>query len=57
MSMPNPTRNHDTPYPPNEARMVNRARWDAFAQRLRAHLRLVLGLTPNLPPAPLRALH
>lgn len=27
--MPNPTRNHDMPYPPDEARMVSRARWDA----------------------------
>ncbi len=49
-------RTHDTPYPPREARVASRARWDAFARRLREHLRLSLGLTPSLPEPPLRAL-
>jgi hypothetical protein len=49
-------RTHDTPYPPREERVASRARWDAFARRLREHLRLSLGLTPGLPDAPLRAL-
>jgi hypothetical protein len=49
-------RTHDTPYPPREERVVSRARWDAFARRLREHLRLSLGLTPSLPDPPLRAL-
>jgi poly(3-hydroxybutyrate) depolymerase len=49
-------RTHDTPYPPREERVASRARWDAFARRLREHLRLSLGLTPSLPDAPLRAL-
>ena len=49
-------RTHDTPYPPREARVATRARWDAFARRLREHLRLSLGLTPSLPEPPLRAL-
>ncbi len=49
-------RTHDTPYPPQEARIATRARWDAFARRLRAHVRFALGLTPDLPTAPLRAL-
>lgn len=49
-------RTHDTPYPPQEARIASRARWDAFARRLREHLRFALGLTPRLPNAPLRAL-
>jgi hypothetical protein len=49
-------RTHDTPYPPREARVASRARWDAFARRLREHLRLSLGLTPSLPDPPLRAL-
>jgi hypothetical protein len=40
-------RTHDTPYPPREARVASRARWDAFARRLREHLRLSLGLTPR----------
>lgn len=56
MSVPSPIRTHDTPYPPDEARIVSRSRWDAFSRRLQAHLRLALGLTPHLPPAPLRAL-
>jgi hypothetical protein len=45
-------RTHDTPYPPREARVASRARWDAFARRLREHLRLSLGLTPSLPDRP-----
>lgn len=49
-------RTHDTPYLPQEGRVVTRARWEAFAQRLRAHLRFALGLMPELTPAPLRAL-
>jgi hypothetical protein len=49
-------RTHDTPYPPREARVASRARWDAFARRLREHLRVSLGLTPSLPDPPLRAL-
>jgi hypothetical protein len=49
-------RTHDTPYPPRETRVASRARWDAFARRLREHLRLSLGLTPSLPDPPLRAL-
>ncbi len=56
MSKPGSMRTHDTPHPPDETRVAHRARWDAFAQRLRAHLRLALGLTPNLPSAPLRVL-
>lgn len=48
------TRTHDTPYPPQEARVAGRVRWDAFARRLRTHLRFALGLMPELPPAPLR---
>lgn len=48
------TRTHDTPYPPLEARVASRARWDAFARRLRGHLRCALGLMPELPAAPLR---
>ncbi|MCX7924351.1 MAG: hypothetical protein N2554_00905 [Fimbriimonadales bacterium] len=52
----NAERTHDTPYPPQEERVASRARWDAFARRLRAHLRFALGLTPDLPPAPLRVL-
>lgn len=48
------TRTHETPYPPLEARLASRGRWDAFARRLRAHLRFALGLIPELPPAPLR---
>ena len=49
-------RTHDTPYPPREERVATRARWDAFARRLREHLRLSLGLTPSLPEPPMRAL-
>lgn len=49
-------RTHDAPYPPQEGRIASRARWDAFARRLRTHLRFALGLTPDLLPAPLRAL-
>ncbi|MCS6919212.1 MAG: hypothetical protein NZM28_05540 [Fimbriimonadales bacterium] len=56
MSAISPMRTHDTPYPPDAARLASRARWDAFARRLRAHLSVALGLTPRLPPAPLRAL-
>ncbi|MCS6924124.1 MAG: hypothetical protein NZM10_07100 [Fimbriimonadales bacterium] len=47
-------RTHDTPFPPQEGRIASRARWDAFARRLREHLRFALGLLPELPPAPLR---
>lgn len=54
MGMLDATRTHDTPYPPQEARISSRARWDVFARRLKAHLRLALGLTPELPAAPLR---
>ncbi|MCX7993937.1 MAG: hypothetical protein N2651_09760 [Fimbriimonadales bacterium] len=49
-------RTHDTPYPPQDGRIASRARWDAFARRLRAHLRFALGLTPDLPTPSLRAL-
>jgi hypothetical protein len=50
-------RTHDTPYPPREERIASRARWDAFARRLREHLRLSLGAdaeparrAPTRPP-------
>ncbi len=50
------SRDHNTPCMPSMARVASRAEWDAFAQRLRAHVRLACGLLPELPPAPLRAL-
>ncbi|GIV09959.1 MAG: hypothetical protein KatS3mg019_2050 [Fimbriimonadales bacterium] len=56
MSIQVPIRTHETPSPPDTVRLVSRVRWDAFQRRLRLHLRVALGLLPNLPPAPLRPL-
>lgn len=48
-------RDHNTPCLPQEARVASRAVWEAFAKRLRMHVRFACGLLPALPPAPLRA--
>lgn len=48
-------RDHNTPCPPQVAHAASRAAWEAFARRLRAHVRFACGLLPNLSPPPLRA--
>ncbi|MEN3001172.1 MAG: hypothetical protein ABDI19_04930 [Armatimonadota bacterium] len=49
-------RDHNTPCMPQESRVASRVAWEAFAKRLRQHVRFACGLLPNLPPAPLRVL-
>jgi len=48
-------RDHNTPFPPLEARLTSRALWESSAHLLRAHVRFACGLLPALAPVPLRA--
>ncbi len=54
--MEHQVRTHDTPCLPSQARIASRTRWERFANRLRKHVRLACGLSPELPPAPLHCL-
>ncbi|MCL6534298.1 MAG: hypothetical protein K6U12_13610 [Armatimonadetes bacterium] len=49
-------RDYNTPCVGRDERVQSRASWEAFANRLRRHVRFACGLLPDLPRAPLRVL-
>lgn len=49
-------RDYHTPCGVSEERLRDRATWEAFAKRLRRHVRFACGLLPELPRSSLRAL-